>query len=326
MIYYWSHRQEWPSSLNKLYQIGQISKQGFHKNLTRRRYYAEEKANLIKIICEIRVDHPTMCCRSMYYKINPVSMGRDRFESLCRSYGFTVIPRSNKRRTTDSTGVVRFDNLLKDLKLTSIDQAWSSDITYFELEGMFYYITFIIDCYSRRILGSHVSSRLFTEQTTLPAIVQAIKTRDNGIPPGMIFHSDGGGQYYDKIFLALTRRYGIRNSMCEYAYENGIAERINGVIKNNYLIHWNIRTLGDLTKSVDRAVHLYNEDKPHVSLQRMTPVEFERKTLNLQTRKEGKQINTLNLESQVNTPIKRKKTTSKFVGQMISVQNKKVEI
>lgn len=299
MLYYWHHRQEWPDSLNNMYQVAQISKQGFHKKLYRHKRHTEETANLIEIIRQIRSDHPTMCCRSMYYKIHPMYMGRDRFEALCRAHGFMSQPRKTGRRTTDSSGVIRFDNLIKDLKLTRIDQVWSSDITYFELDNCYYYITFIIDDFSRRILGHHVSSRLLTEQTSLPALKRALATRSGSIPPGVIFHSDGGGQYYDDNFLALTRKYHMKNSMCEYAYENGKAERINGIIKNNYLKHWNIKNLAQLIKSVDRAVYLYNQDKPHTSLDRLTPIQFENKLaiLEQQNRPSEKNMDGTNLQT-----------------------------
>lgn len=208
-------------------------------------------------------------------------MGRDRFEAMCKAYGFSVKRCKSKRKTTDSSGVVRFDNLVKDLKLTNKDEVWSSDITYFEVGQSFYYLTFIMDCHSRKILGYSVSSRLTTEQTTLSAMQMAIATRAGKIAPGLIFHSDGGGQYYDQKFLSLTKEYKMRNSMCKQAYENGKAERLNGIIKNNYLRHWKINNLAQLVKSVDRAVKLYNSDKPHKSLGRMTPNDFENKLSNL---------------------------------------------
>ena len=97
---------------------------------------------------------------------------------------------------------------------------------------------------------------------------------------GLILHSDGGGQYYDKVFLELTKKAGLINSMCEYAWENGKAERINGVIKNNYLRHRNIKSQGELIKEVDRSVSLYNRDKPHKALQRKSPVNFEKELVN----------------------------------------------
>lgn len=105
---------------------------------------------------------------------------------------------------------------------------------------------------------------------------------------GIIFYSDGGGQYYDKDFLAITQKYKFKNSMCEYAWENGKAERVNGVIKNNYLIHRNINTYQELVKEVDRTVQLYNNDKPHISLQRKTPNQLENEYICNGQQSEGK--------------------------------------
>lgn len=243
--------------------------------IDRRMRSKEKDAFLSKIIAEVRKDHPTLSCRAMYHKINPLHIGRDAFEALCKDLGFAVGRKPGVPRTTDSYGVTRFDNLLMELELTNVNQAWSSDITYFEIDGEFHFITFIIDCYSRKILGYSVSARLLTVQTTLPALQMAIKRRGGNIPAGLIFHSDGGGQYYAKEFLNYTRELKIRNSMCEYAYENGMAERLNGVIKNNYLAYYQIKSLKELSKSVDRAVSLYNNDRPHKSLKYQTPSTYE---------------------------------------------------
>lgn len=234
---------------------------------------------LLKIIHEIRQDHPTMGVRDMFYKIRPETMGRDSFERFCREYKLMSHVPKSFRRTTDSTGVIRFDNLIKSTTLTHIDQVWQSDITYYELNKRFYYITFIIDAFSRRIVGHHTSERMHTEQTTLPALNMALKTRKHKTPQDLIFHSDGGGQYYDKNFLALTEKNKIRNSMCEFAWENGKAERINGVIKNNYLRHKSIKSFSELIKCVDQSVQLYNSEKPHIKLKRMSPISFEQKIL-----------------------------------------------
>lgn len=242
----------------------------------------EEIAYLSLLILKVRADHPTLSCRAMFYKIAP-EMGRDRFEKLCSELGFNIERKIFRPKTTESIGVIRFENLLINMRLTWTDQAWSSDITYFEVEGRYYFITFIIDCYSRRILGHATSRRLLTEQTTLPALKRALKTRNYKIPKGIIFHSDGGGQYYDKNFLSLTQQYKMRNSMCEYAYENGKAERLNGIIKNNYLIHYQIKTYEQLVHCVDRSVQLYNKERPHKSLKYLTPIKFENETINLNT-------------------------------------------
>jgi hypothetical protein len=266
-------------SLNSFYKALGISKQGIHQMLERRMHSFEVEAYVIKLVSHIRVDHPTMSCRAMYYKLKPPHMGRDKFESLCSDLGFMSDRIRNPYRTTDSSGVIRFKNLLTELILTNTDQAYCSDITYFELGARFYYITFVIDCYSRVILGHSVSSTLSTEQTTLPALSMAVNSRGGKIPVGIIFHSDGGGQYYDKSFLAFTRTHQMQNSMCEMAYENGKAERINGVIKNNYLKHYQIKNFIELIESVDRSVRLYNTEKPHKALNYRTPLEFEKQLL-----------------------------------------------
>lgn len=238
----------------------------------------EEEINLftLKIVGQIRQDHPTMSLRAMYYKIKPERIGRDAFEHLCSQHGFKAEQKPGKPYTTDSNGVIRFENLLLGFDLTGINQVYSSDITYYEVSENFYYITFILDNFSRRIIGHSVSKRLTTEQTTLPALQQAMELRKKDLRPGIIFHSDGGGQYYAKIFLLLTNKYEMKNSMCEFAWENGKAERINGTIKNCYLTKRTITTFEELQLEVDRAVRLYNEERPHKSLKYVSPIEFEK--------------------------------------------------
>lgn len=251
------------------------TKQAIHQKIGRQLHRLEEHGYLLKLVYEIRDDHPTLHPRAMYFMLQNIGMGRDAFEQFCKENSLNLAKKRSFHRTTNSTGVVRFDNLYASTELSGINQAWSSDITYFEVKGLFYYITFVMDCYSRRILGHQVSKRLTTEETTLPALKRAVSTRRN-IPGNLIFHSDGGGQYYDKEFLKYTARHKMRNSMCELAYENGKAERLNGVIKNNYLVHNHIQSFSELVKSVDRAVTLYNTQKPHKALKYKSPVDYEK--------------------------------------------------
>jgi len=266
--------------MNSLYRSIGITKQGFHQSLDRWLKTKSEQEQLLLLVYRIREDHPTMGLRDMYYKIQPEFIGRDAFERFCKSEGLSSELPKNWTRTTDSSGVIRFENLLTGLVVARINQVWQSDITYFEIDGKFYYITFIIDAFSRVIVGHFVSKRLLTEQTTLPALKTAINKRMKQTRSiqlkGLIFHSDGGGQYYAKEFLKLTSKYGFENSMCKTAWENGKAERINGVIKNNYLKHKDINSFTQLVEQVDRSVYLYNTEKPHISLQRKSPVEFEK--------------------------------------------------
>src|SRR5690606_27235138 len=263
-------------SLNTFYNSLGISKQAVHQHLNRELNIVFYEHQLLFLIHQLRQDHPGMCCRDLYYLLAPDFIGRDRFEAFCKKNGFYVKTVNNYRRTTDSSGVRRFPHLISGLNLERINQVWVSDITYFDCGNRTCYITFIMDAFSRRILGYHASTRLFTEQTSLPAMEMALAVREKAHLKGLIFHSDGGGQFYDNVFLQLTSGKGIKNSMCRYPWENGKAERINGIIKNNYLRHWRITSYQELQQSVDRAVKLYNTEKPHSNLNKLSPINYEK--------------------------------------------------
>jgi len=262
--------------MNDLYRVTGISKQGFHQYLDKHLLMLEEQQQLLPVITQIRADHPRLSVRQMYRMVNPQSMGRDKFEQFCYQYGFKLDIKRTYHRTTNSLGVTRFENLVNGLKLTAVNQAWASDITYYRIGERFYYLTFIIDLYSRFITGYAVSDGLFTGQTTIPALRMALSKR---VPEhGLIFHSDGGGQYYCKTFLAITKSRQIKNSMCETPYENAYAERINGTIKNDYLIHYGPQNYQQLMNLTEKAVKMYNYHRPHSALGYQCPAEFELST------------------------------------------------
>ena len=285
-IWFWQNREELTSSLNFFYGAIGYSKQSFHQYLDRKLRELEEFGYIEIIIYQLRDRHPTMAMRYMYELIKPKLMGRDKFIAYCSNLGLRQVQKFKSIRTTDSSGVIRFPNLIEDIKIISINQVWSSDITYYQIGAEVYYITFILDNFSRLIVGWQVSDGLRTEQTTLPALQMAVKYRKGVSLDGLIMHSDGGGQYFAKVFLEYTQRMGIKNSMCEYAHENGKAERINGVIKNNYLRPWGCANKAELIKNVDRACTNYNYEKPHIELKKLSPINFEKKylTLDQQTR------------------------------------------
>ncbi len=261
--------------MNRLYKAMNTSKQCFHQYYNRQLKQLDEASNLLTVVRKIRKNHSTMCCRYMYDMIKPECMGRDKFESFCKDNGFMSKRYKNHQKTTDSRGVTRFDNLLLDKEIKSINQAWASDITYYQLRDQTCYITFIIDLHSRRIVGHNTSKSLQTSKTTLPALRMAIKTRKEMNLNGLVMHSDGGGQYYANCFKQITQEYQMKNSMCKHPWENPYAERINGVIKNNYLRDKEINSFEQLKKQVDRSVWLYNNEKPHASLRKLTPIKFE---------------------------------------------------
>ena len=275
-----------------------ISKQAVYKIIQRDNEKKEHIHFIKNIVLDVRKDHPSMGIRDIYFKMQPYCVGRDKFEELCRLAGLMIKRKKRFIHTTDSSGVIRFDNLIENLEITRINQVWQSDITYYDLNGRFYYITFIIDAFSRVIVGYSVSKRLTTEQTVIAALKKALKFRKGEDLNDLIFHSDGGGQYYAKEFIDVTKNF--KHSMCVAPWENGKAERINGVIKNNYLRYRTITNYETLVKEVDRSVYLYNHDKPHIELQRMAPILFEKSIyLHNQNPEEKKTSKILKMSSEV---------------------------
>jgi putative transposase len=247
--------------------------------LKRRRYKEEEQQQLIPLINEIRKDHPRMSARDMYIKLKPATMGRDQFERFCLSSGYRVKKLKNYRVTTNSLGVTRFPNLVKDFKVTSVNKVFVSDITYFEIVNKVYYLTLIMDLFNREISGWSVSDNLRTESTTLPALHKVILNRGAENLEGAIMHSDGGGQYYCKEFKNLTKDLGMRNSMTEEkVFENSHAERLNGIIKNNYLYPYGPKNFAQLKRMLNKAVLMYNTEKPHKALGKSTPSNYLKNT------------------------------------------------
>jgi transposase InsO family protein len=261
--------------MNEIYRVIGMSKQNFHQVMDRMLLQQMEKEQLLIIIRQVRKDHPKMSCRDLYRLVRPQFMGRDRFEAFCFEEGFMVELKKNFRRTTNSLGVTRFPNLIQGLELTGVNHVWVSDITYYEMNNRFYYLTFIMDLYSRKIIGYSESVSLLTADTTIPALNMAIRARKGQDLAGMIFHSDGGGQYYCKEFLKITGHYGMLNSMCETVFENPHAERLNRTIKNNYLYPYGPENRIELRTMLKKAVEMYNLQKPHRSLKGLSPVNFE---------------------------------------------------
>lgn len=250
-----------------------VSKQQFHQWLNRWLKNKEEEQLLIPIIEQIREDHPSMSAREMYKKVQPEQMGRDKFESFCFDHGYRVLRPRNYRKTTDSRGVRRFPNLVKDIELTGVNQVLVSDITYYEIQDRFYYLTFIMDLYNREIVGHSVSKTLTTRDTTLTALKRAVNKLGKVNLEGTIIHSDGGSQYY-KTFQAYTSELDMKNSMGKNVYDNPHAERVNGTIKNGYVKYWEPKTYQELVASVDRAVNNYNKSKPHQGNKGLAPIEL----------------------------------------------------
>jgi transposase InsO family protein len=227
--------------------------------------------------------------------------------------GYRIKKLRNYRVTTNSLGVTRFPNMIKDLEVTRVNQVFVSDITYYDMGPDTYYLTFIMDLFNREIVGWSESDNLRTESTTLPALHRLIKERGRANLKGAIIHSDGGGQYYCKEFKSVTKELEMINSMTEEkVYENSHAERVNGVIKNNYLYPYGSTDRASLSKLLDKAVLMYNTEKPHKALGKLTPKSFRETIDNEDNSASNLPLSTVNHHK--NNNYKRSKLSNKKVN------------
>lgn len=207
-------------------------------------------------------------------------MGRDRFEELMDKYGLKVRKCMRKPRTTDSThGLPVYPNLIKEFIPTAPNQLWVSDITYIPIwldsgSHSFCYLSLVLDAYTEEIVGWCVGPTLDTEYPIHALHMALMRLRD--IPKEdivLIHHSDRGLQYSSKRYVELLAEYGIRVSMTENGdpKENAQAERINNTMKNELLKDMRFKSLEEVTMSICAAVDFYNEQRPHMSIDMMTP-------------------------------------------------------
>ncbi|MFO7978934.1 MAG: hypothetical protein R6U64_09760, partial [Bacteroidales bacterium] len=115
----------------------------------------EENEMILPLVRKIREDHPCMSAREIYFKIRPSHMGRDKFEQFCFDNGFRVVSKPAFRKP-ETKEVIHFPNLIKEIKVTGVNQVFVSDITYYELGRRFYYLTFVMDLFNREVVGYSV--------------------------------------------------------------------------------------------------------------------------------------------------------------------------
>ena len=238
-------------SLNALYQELGTSKQAVHQSKKRQMAFDKELCVLVKAADVLKREHPGCGVEKMYYTLKPKTMGRDKFCEIFLSLGYGVKKVKNYRRTT-VLGHMSYPNLIAGLELDSPGRVLQSDITYFELNRTHCYLVFILDIYTREIIGYHAGDHLRT-QANLKALETALANIEISAQ-GLIHHSDRGSQYASNCYRNKLKEKGIQISMGLTALENAYAERVNGIIKNEYLSLWDIKDLNDLKRKTKRAV------------------------------------------------------------------------
>lgn len=200
-----------------------------------------------------------------------LKIGRDRLFRVLRENGLLIGRKKYSSRTTDSHHRFhKYGNIIKDLKIDRPDQVWASDITYIRTVKGFCYLALITDMYSRKIVGFDLSDSLELKGC-VRALNKAIYNSKN--IKQLIHHSDRGIQYCSNVYTRILKRKKIEISMTEenHCYENAMAERVNGILKDEFFLDQTFTSVVHAKKAAKNAIKLYNNKRLHLSLDYRTP-------------------------------------------------------
>jgi transposase InsO family protein len=255
-----------------------ISRQAYYQQVRRDGARTAQEQQVLELVRQQRQKHPRLGTRKLLHELRDalqargIRMGRDRLFDLLRRAGLLIGRRRNRRRTTWS-GAWHSPNLLQEVTVTAPNQAWVSDITYVETEERFGYLCLVMDHYSRYILGFDFCDSLAVEGAQR-ALAMAVR-QAGGATANTILHSDHGIQYTCHAFREDLDRYLMRASMGQVGncYENAHAERLNGILKQEYALDQRFLDLAQARRAILEAIWLYNHERPHLSLNYRKPVQ-----------------------------------------------------
>jgi transposase InsO family protein len=258
--------------------------------ISRQAYYQHERFGSEKFLAygalldqvrAIRKRHPRLGVRKLhgmlgsFMRDSGIKMGRDGLFDLLSAHGLLVRVRRCSMKTTHSHHwLKKYPNLTTGFTSTKPNELWVSDITYWKVANQPAYLSLITDAYSRKIVGYHLSENLHAEQTTkaLKMALSGLGKRSE-VSEQLIHHSDRGTQYCSSLYVSCLKKSHIKISMTQSGdpLENAIAERINGIIKDEYLLNYKCSCVESARKQLAIAVSLYNNERPHNSLGNLTP-------------------------------------------------------
>lgn len=241
---------------------------------------------------------PRLGGRKLHFMLTPllehhhISIGRDKLFDMLADNGLLVRRRRRRAITTDSRHPYhRYPNLVRAMETTAPERLWVSDITYLRTAAEFSYLSLVTDAYSRKIVGYCLYPTLKAEGP-LQALDMALGQYSGN--KQLIHHSDRGGQYCCHLYTELLQQKGISISMTEKGdpYENAIAERVNGILKDEFGLDGNFGSFAEAKEAVDKAVQIYNNIRPHASCNYLTPQQAHQLTGKIKKRwKHREQVN-----------------------------------
>ncbi len=254
-----------------------IKRDAYYKYLRR----FNKKADLEQQVLELVKHHRKTLSREGTRKLHKnlgeefmnknLKVGRDTLFTILRNNDMLIKRKKSFVKTTNSYHHFhKYNNLIKDIKIVRPNQVWVSDITYIRSYEGFCYLALITDLYSRKIVGYDVSSSLELEGC-LRALKRAFKTA--GKTNGLIHHSDRGVQYCSHMYVNQLKKRNVKISMTEenHCYENAVAERVNGILKDEFYLDQTFNNENQIKQATNNAIALYNDKRIHLSLDFKTP-------------------------------------------------------
>jgi len=265
-----------------------MSRQAYYQQLQQNKARHERAQAVVDLVRCVRQRQPRIGTRKLHHVLrqpleqNNLKLGRDALFDVLRQARMLVRPRRAYQKTTHSHHRFRrHPNLLKagsqQVTASASEQVWVADITYLPTSAGFVYLSLVTDAWSRKIVGFHVHDSLRTEQVS-QALKMALKSRQTH--QRLVHHSDRGIQYCSDEYQQIHQRHDITCSMTDGydCYQNAMAERVNGILKMELLLH-RPADIAQARKMVSQSVQIYNQERPHQSLQLKTPDEVHRASL-----------------------------------------------
>lgn len=252
------------------------NRQVYYRSINRSKTSRNKAEQVVELVERIRIKMPKLGGKKLYFLLNEplkeLKIGRDKFFNILRANHLLITPKRSYHMTTNSHHRFRkHKNLVLDYQVTKPNQVWVADITYIGNRKNPSYLSLITDAYSKKIVGHYVSENLTTEGSLL-ALKQAIKNtklKDKSL----IHHSDRGLQYCSDEYQKILEKNNISCSMTQNSdpYENAVAERINGILKQEFDVDkFDVETKIK-RKIVEESIEIYNELRPHFSNHYLTP-------------------------------------------------------
>lgn len=261
-----------------------VSKQAYYKHVDHVFARLAHERFLLEYVRSVRELDPGMGGEKLWllykeYFPSTHCLGRDAFLAVLKEHGLMLRKHRKGCRTTDSNhGLPVYPDLVGNLLVTRANQVWVSDITYILRDEGFCYLSIVTDAYTHEIVGWFVGPTLESIYT-LEALKMAC-TRLEGTDINLIHHSDRGTQYASLLYTSHLKGLNIQISMTQSGdpKDNALAERINGILKTEFLNHHSFKDIAQVRLKVKQAIGFYNNQRPHRSLDMMTPVQARERT------------------------------------------------